>query len=113
EMVYEDSRISGTGASWAFRTWRRHRAVEPLLAPWNLGYSDLDAEHCLIIDRTAGRASVAPLREVQAFLLSQHPPPPALTPERREAVERRLEENHDERLAGSAHRPSENHTPDD
>jgi hypothetical protein len=71
---------------------RRHRAVEPLLAPWNLGFSDAEAEHCLIIDRTAGHASVAPIAVAQEFLRSQHPPPPELTPEQREALQRRLEE---------------------
>src|SRR6266404_4826333 len=59
EVVYDDGRMSGTGASWAFLTYRRHRAVEPLLDRWNLGYSDADAEHCLVLDRTEiGRAHV-------------------------------------------------------
>jgi hypothetical protein len=63
-----------------------------------LGYSDEEAEHCLIIDRTAGRASVAPLAEAHAFLLSQHPPPPELTPEQRAAAERRIREILTQRL---------------
>jgi hypothetical protein len=31
---------------------------------------DADAEHCLIIDRTAGHASVAPIAVAQEFLRS-------------------------------------------
>lgn len=92
EVLYDDGRMSGTGASWAFLSYRRHRAVEPLLTSWNLGYSDVDAEHCLIIDRAAGRASVAPLAKAQPFLLAQHPPPPPLTPEQRAEAEQKLKE---------------------
>src|SRR5690348_168388 len=80
----------GAGTSWAFLTSRWHRAVEPLHDPWNLGYDDADEEHCLILDRAGGRAGVPPLTVAQAFLRSQHPPPPELTLEQREATERGL-----------------------
>src|SRR5438876_10696714 len=75
EVVYDDGRLSGTGATWAFLAYRRHAAVAPTLESYNLGYSDVAAEHCLLIDREEGRASVAPLAEAQAFLRDQHPPP--------------------------------------
>jgi hypothetical protein len=92
EVMFEDGRMAGIGASWAFLAYRRHRAVGPLLDRWNLGYSDADAEHCLILDRAASHASVAPLAVARAFLRSQHPPSPELTPERCEALQRRLKE---------------------
>jgi hypothetical protein len=31
EVYYDDGRLGGTGASWAFLTYKRHPAVEPLL----------------------------------------------------------------------------------
>jgi hypothetical protein len=91
EVIYNDGRSTGTGATWAFLAWRRHRAVGPLLAEWNLGYSDLDAEYALLIDRQQNRASVAHLQEVRPFLEAQHPPAPELTPEQREAFRREVE----------------------
>lgn len=96
EVVHTDGRSSGTGQSWTFLTYRRHRAVTPLLAGWNLGYSDRDAEHCLLIDRERNRASVAPLSAAREFLEAQHSPVPALTPGEaaalRERIKRALEE---------------------
>lgn len=91
EVVFTDGRGSGSGQSWAFLAYRRHRAVRTLLDGWNLGYSDVDAEHCLVLDRERNRASVAPLAEARAFLESQHPPPPELSPEEAEALRERVE----------------------
>jgi hypothetical protein len=92
QVVFDDGRSCGTGQSWSFLTWRRHRSVSPLLAPFNLGYSDHDADHCLVIDRERNRASIAPLGEARAFLHAQHPPAPELTPEQAETVRRHIEE---------------------
>ncbi len=91
EAVYSDGRSMGSAATWAYLAYRRHRAVDPILRGWNLGYSDLDAEYCLIIDREASRASVAPRDEAAEFLHSQHPSAPALSPEEMEAFSRRLD----------------------
>lgn len=91
EVVCADGRSSGTGQSWAFLAYRRHRAVAPLLVGLPLGYSDEAATHCLVFDRTSGRASVAPLAEAQAFLQAQHPTPPPLSPEEAEVLRQRIE----------------------
>jgi hypothetical protein len=92
EVVYEDGRSAGTGAIWSILTYRRHPAVAPLLAPWNLGYSDAEAEHCLVLDRVAHRASVAPRAAATVFLRDQHLPLPELTAEQHAEAQRRLAE---------------------
>ena len=91
EVTYTDGRSTGSGATWSFLAYRRHRAVAPLLADWNLGYSDVDAEYALVIDREANRASIAPLATATAFLAAQHPPEPELTPVQQAAFQRELE----------------------
>lgn len=91
DVVFSDGRSSGSGNTWAFSAFRRHPAVCPLLCDTNLGYSDVTAEECLIIDREGRRASIARLEEVQPFLQAQWPPQPPLTPEQQEAFNRELE----------------------
>jgi hypothetical protein len=92
EVIHTDGRSTGTGQSWTFLSYRRHRAVSPLLDGWNLGYSDQDAEHCLLLDRERNRASIATLTEARAFLEDQHPPMPELTPEEAAAIRERIEQ---------------------
>ena len=91
EVIYTDGRSTGTGQSWTFLTYRRHRTVAPLLAGWNLGYSDQDADHCLILDRERNRISIAPIAEARTFLKSQHPPRPELSPEQAETLREQVE----------------------
>jgi hypothetical protein len=74
QVVFDDGRSSGTGNSWTFLSYRRHRVVAPLLKEFNLGYSDHDAEDCLVIDRERNVASIAPIRSIGTFLQAQHPP---------------------------------------
>src|SRR5580693_660228 len=59
ELVVDDGLNSGIGQSWSFLSFRRHPAVAPLLADYNLGYSDSDAEHWLLLDREKSRATIA------------------------------------------------------
>src|SRR5271155_430829 len=59
ELVVDDGLESGTGQSWSFLAFRNHPAVTPLLAGFNLGYSDADAEHWLLLDRERSRATIA------------------------------------------------------
>jgi hypothetical protein len=91
QLVATDGVNSGTAQSWAYLAYRRHRAVAPLLAPFDLGSSEEDGTHMLLIDRGANRASVAPVTEARAFLEAQHPPAPDLTPEEQERFNRELE----------------------
>lgn len=77
EVVYDDGQLSGIGASHAFLTYRRHPAVVPHLETYDLGYSDLEAAHCLILDRELSRAVIATRADARAFLRGQHAPPSA------------------------------------
>ena len=91
QLVATDGINSATGQSWAYIGYKRHRAVFPLLEPFDLGSSEEDAVHMLLIDRTASRASIAPVDEARTFLESQHPPAPELTPEQQEVFNQELE----------------------
>ena len=59
QLVATDGINSATGQSWAYIGYKRHRAVFPLLEPFDLGSSEEDAVHMLLIDRTASRANIA------------------------------------------------------
>lgn len=106
EVICTDGPTTGSGATWAFQAYRRHPAVAPLLAGWQFGNSDQDAEYALVIDREQNRASVATVREAGPFLEDQHPPPPELTPEQqavfREEVDRLLAEWREQPLDAAA-----------
>ena len=91
QLVATDGIHSGTAQSWAYLTFRRHRAVSPLLAPFDLGSSEEDGTHMLLIDRDANRASVAPVADARTFLAEQHPPAPELTAEQQEAFRAELD----------------------
>lgn len=91
QLVATDGVNSGTGQTWAYLGYKRHRAVAPLLEPFDLGSSEEDPVHMLLIDRERNLASVAPVAEARAFLVAQHPPTPPLTPEEQEAIEREFE----------------------
>jgi hypothetical protein len=91
QLVVTDGVNSGTGQTWAYLGYKRHRAVASLLAPFDLGSSEEDAVHMLLIDRETNRASVAPVSEARDFLTWQHPPAPELTPEQQMEFNRELE----------------------
>ena len=74
EVFFDDGQRSGPGEAWAFLAYRQHPTVAPHLDPYNLGYSDLEAEHALLLDRQTDQVQVARLDVVQAFLCQQHPP---------------------------------------
>ncbi|VTR91611.1 Uncharacterized protein OS=Pelobacter propionicus (strain DSM 2379) GN=Ppro_3759 PE=4 SV=1 [Gemmata massiliana] len=86
DLVFSDGRHSGSGHSWTFLAYKRHRAVAALLAPWDLGSPDTHGGHWLVFDRIGGRASVAPAAEADAFLRGQHPPAPELAPDEARAL---------------------------
>lgn len=92
QLVVSDGVSSGTGQSWAFLGYKRHRAVAPLLAPFDLGSSEEDGPDVLLIDTVANRASVAPVAEARVFLQGQHPPREPMTPEQEAEFHRHLED---------------------
>jgi hypothetical protein len=91
QLVATDGVNSGTGQTWAYLGYKRHRAVAPLLAPFDLGSSEDDAVHMLLIDRERNVATVAPVNEARTFLAEQHPPAPELTPEQQADFEQEME----------------------
>jgi hypothetical protein len=78
ELCYDDGRIAGTGDWHLFLRYRLHPEVIPTLAPWNIGYSDEEAEHWLVLELNAGKAWIAEVADARAFLQSQHSPEPPL-----------------------------------
>ena len=84
-LIATDGINSGTAQSWAYLAFKRHRVVAPLLEPFDLGSSESDAVHILVIDGVANRAFVAPVSEARTFLERQHPPAPALSPDQQAA----------------------------
>lgn len=74
ELCYDDGRIAGTGSWYPFLRYRSHPHLAPVLESWNIGYSDLEADHWLVFESAAGRAWIAKIADARAFLCEQHPP---------------------------------------
>jgi len=125
EVMYDDGHASGDGDWWAWIEFENHSAVAPHLwlpcpqcggrgttntlendpcdacdgsglLPLNLGSSDFEADHWLILDRQERKFYVAPIVTARRFLQEQWPPPPELTPEEEqtffEAIQKAVEE---------------------
>jgi hypothetical protein len=78
EADYSDGRLSGTGNWQAFLAYIQHPAVSPFLKEYDLGSSDSEARHILILDRKKLEIMIAPVKEAQAFLSAQWPPEPPI-----------------------------------
>jgi hypothetical protein len=72
EAMYDDGRAAGDGNWYLFSTLR-HTHPE-LDRRYNLGYSELEAEHWLLLDRETRALTVLPVTEAQARLRKQWPP---------------------------------------
>ncbi|MBA4191778.1 MAG: hypothetical protein C0467_27680 [Planctomycetaceae bacterium] len=88
DLWFDDGASSGSAQGWIFQAFARHRAIEPLLSPHDLGGSDHAAPFVLLIDREKNRARITPAAEAKAFLQDQWPPEPPLTPEEQVSFER-------------------------
>jgi hypothetical protein len=53
-------------------------ALSPLLEGYDMGSSDSEAKHCLILDREKLEILIAPVKEARVFLTEQWPPEPPL-----------------------------------
>jgi hypothetical protein len=74
EAVYSDGRLSAN-ANWeAFLAYILHPAVYPSLQDYDLGSSEREAEHVLILDREKLEVLIAPAKDAQTFLAEQWPP---------------------------------------
>jgi hypothetical protein len=78
EALYNDGRLSATGNWHTFLVYIQHPAVSPLLEEYDLGSSDSEARHCLILDREKHEIFMAPVKEANAFLAEQWPPEPPI-----------------------------------
>jgi hypothetical protein len=92
DLLFDDGLGSGNAATWAWHVYRRHTAVGTLLDGVGIGLGEWPATHWLLIDREAGRASIAPADEARRFLRQQHPAEPELSPEQGEELRRQVEE---------------------
>jgi hypothetical protein len=78
EAEYFDGRRSATGNWQAFLAYIQHPAVSPLLEEYDLGSSESEARHALILDREKLEVLIAPVKEARVFLTEQWPPEPPL-----------------------------------
>jgi hypothetical protein len=78
EAYFSDGRISATGNWQAFLAYIQHPAVYPFLQDYDLGSSENEAKHSLILDRERLSVYVAPVKEAEKFLGEQWPKQPPL-----------------------------------
>ena len=71
EVDYSDGRMSATGDWQAFLAYIQHPAVSPLLAEYDLGSSESEAKHALILDREQHEVYIAPVQDAENFLMKQ------------------------------------------
>jgi hypothetical protein len=71
EAEYFDGRVSGTGNWQAFLAYTQHPAVRPSLIDYDLGKSDTDANHVLILDQAILEMFIAPVQAAEKFLIRQ------------------------------------------
>lgn len=90
EAIVTDGRVSQDGCWWGYQAFVDHPVVMLALAGlrYDLGSSDSEATHWLVIDRETRTASLTPCAEAEQFLADQHPalPPIELTREEWEAI---------------------------
>jgi hypothetical protein len=68
EVEYSDGHISANGNSQAFLAYIQHPAVSPFLEGFDLGSSESEAKHALLLDRAHQQIYIAPVREAEQFL---------------------------------------------
>lgn len=76
EVVVDDGILSFTGEWPAWLVYIGHPSVNRVLSAYNLGSSDEDAEHWLLIDRTEHKAYIGPADIVKRFLNASLPQRP-------------------------------------
>lgn len=90
EAMVTDGRTTHDGCWWGYQAFVDHPVVMLALAGlrYDLGSSDSEATHWLVIDREMRTASIALRAAAEQFLTDQHPalPPIELTREEWEAV---------------------------
>jgi hypothetical protein len=72
EIMYSDGRLSTDGHWHAWLLFTRHKWVAPHIAPYNLGNSDEEATHWLLVDRETCALHVGTPGEVLCTLRGQY-----------------------------------------
>ena len=68
EVDYSDGQVSATGNWQAFLAYIEHPAVSPFLEGYDLGSSESEAKHALLLDRAQQEIYIAPVRQIEEFL---------------------------------------------
>lgn len=76
EVIVDDGMLSFTGEWLAWLVYIGHPSVNRVLSAYNLGSSDEEAEHWLLIDRTEHKAYIGPADTVRRFLDACRPQRP-------------------------------------
>ncbi len=71
EVEYSDGRLTATGNWQAFLAYIQHPAVYPSLQDYDLGSSESEAKHALLLDLDELALYVGPVKEVKDFLSHQ------------------------------------------
>src|SRR6266568_8084376 len=74
EADYDDGQRAGTGEWQGYLAYVQHPTVHPLLTHYNLGSSDSEAKHSLILDRQECKLYVASTKDTRTFLAQQQWP---------------------------------------
>jgi hypothetical protein len=72
EIMYSDARLSADGHRHAWLLFTRHRTISPHLEAFNLGSSDDEATHWLLIDRETCALYIGTPGEVLRALREQY-----------------------------------------
>ncbi len=81
EAEYSDGRLSATGNWQSFLAYIQHPVVSPHLKEYDLGSSDSEAKHALILDRVQQEIFIAPVKVAEKFLNEQWPTEPPMSQE--------------------------------
>jgi hypothetical protein len=73
EADYDDGQRAGTGEWQGYLAYIQHPTVHPLLTHYDLGSSDSEAKHALILDRQERKLYVASKKDARTFLAQQWP----------------------------------------
>jgi hypothetical protein len=86
EAEYSDGQKSGTGNWQAFLAYIQHPAISPFLENYDLGSSENEAQHALILDQVKLAVFIAPVKDAEKFLGEQWPQPPLIRMPKEELV---------------------------
>ena len=92
EADYDDGQRGGTGNWQGFLAYTHHPIISPLISDYDLGSSEAQAKHTLILDRNERKLYVATVKETDAFLAQQWPKtePIHMTQEEWEAMKTKI-----------------------